>query len=182
MRTLILLTGCLALAGCGESGGSVDAEGDGTITNEEVLAATADSASPKAGRWEVSSEIREIRIPGMPAGMEDMARGMFSDMFASTNYCLTQEQAEQDPEALWKDTQGDCSWESFEKTGSRIDARAVCKGPDGGTSRMTMSGTHTPTSYSADNEMTLSSPQGEGVVKVHVEGRHVGDCDGSEMG
>lgn len=182
MRTMILLTSCLALAGCGENGGSVDADGDGVITNEEVLAATADMAKPEAGRWEVNSEVREIQIPGMPAGMEDMAKGMFANMFASTNYCLTQEQADQDPGALWKDTNGECSWESFEMDGNSVNAKAICTSPDGMTSTMTMTGTHTPTSYSADNEITLDTPQGGGLVKVHVEGRHVGDCDGSEMG
>lgn len=181
MRSMILTTACLTLAACGEST-SADADGDGTITTDEVIAATADMAKPEPGRWEVNSEVIEMEIPGMPPEMRDMAKGMFANMFSSMNYCLTPEQAEQDPEELWKNTQGDCTWETFEMDGDSVNAKAVCQGGDGGTMRMTMSGTHTPTSYSSDNEMQIQTPQGDGVIKVHVEGRHVGDCDGSEMG
>lgn len=181
MRLMILMGLSISLASCSESGGSADTDGDGTITGEEIRAATADLDPPKPGRWEASSEVVDIDIPGLPEGMKSMAKGMYAKMFANTNYCLTPEQAEQDPEALWKDTQGDCSWESFEMRGNRVEASAVCKGPDGASSRMTMTGTHSPTSYSADNEMSFETDQGNGSVKVHVEGRHVGDCDGSEM-
>ncbi|MBW0144241.1 DUF3617 domain-containing protein [Sphingomicrobium clamense] len=179
MRTMILMTGCLALVACGESG-SVDADGDGTITNDEVMAATADMAKPVPGRWEVTTEVIEMNIPGMPPEMKDLAKTMFAG--AGINYCLTAEEAEQDPEALWKETNGDCSWETFEMDGDSVNAKAVCKGQGGETMRMTMSGTHTPTSYSSDNEMQMQTPQGDGLIKMHVEGRHVGECDGSEMG
>lgn len=178
MRILIL-TASLALAGC--SDGGVDADRDGTITGEEVAAATADLDRPEPGRWEVEGEVIEVDIPGIPEGMGDMARSMFDGMFANFDYCLTREQAEADPGAVWKETQGDCQWEEFDIDGNRVTARAVCRGPDGSQSIMRMSGTQDATSYTATNEMELNSEAGGGRVKVAVAGRRVGDCDGTEM-
>lgn len=181
MRILILSTACLALVACGDSG-SVDADGDGTITGEEVAAAASGMDKPEPGRWEVTSEVVELDIPGMPPEMKDMAKGMFANMFASTNYCLTPEQADQDPASVWKETQGDCTWERFDMNGNDVDAKAVCTDPQGGTATMTMTGTHSATAYDAENEMVMETPEGQGLVKVRVSGRHVGECDGSEAG
>lgn len=183
MRTLILASTCFALAACGENNTSADADGDGAISSDEVAAAASDLAKPEPGRWEVTGEVVEIDFPGLPEGMEGMAKSMFAEMVANTNYCLTREQADADPGAVWKETQGDCNWEQFDMDGSRVTARAVCRNPDGSSAVMRMSGTHSSTSYSATNEMELNADAdaGGGRVKVAVEGRRVGDCDGTEM-
>ncbi|MCM8557757.1 DUF3617 domain-containing protein [Sphingomicrobium sediminis] len=186
MKRMILVTaGCAMLMACGSSGDAGDsADTDSAATAEaesdSVLDVLAEGDKPQAGRWEVETEIIEAQIPGVPENMRDMVVNSMG-MNNSFAYCMTPEQAEQDPDQVWKESNGDCEFESFERNGGQVEAVAVCNS-GGAEMRMTMSGTQGRNSYSARNEMEMSTPEGDGKLVVEVEGRRTGDCDGTEVG
>lgn len=134
-----------------------------------LAAYTGDTVRP--GQWTAQSNMVSMEIPGMPANMANMMKGKpFTH-----SYCLTAEQAENAPEAMFKETNGQCRYTSFDMAGGKLDAVAVCT-HEMGDARMRMTGSYTATSYSADNHMTISSPQGTVKTHAHVEGRRTGDC------
>ena len=180
MRILVLAGSGLLLASCGSGDTNVDADGDGQISSEEMAAAADRIDKPKPGRWEVDAEVLELQIPGMPPEMASMMEPNFAAMFGGQAYCMTEEEAEAGPEALWEDTSGQCEWEKFEVGNGRSESIANCTDPNGGSVRVEMTGTYSDDAYSATNTMTLSMPGGDGLVKVKVDGRHAGACDGSE--
>lgn len=181
MRYLMTTCACVLVAACSGGDTNVDADGDGSISREEIAAAADRSDMPKAGRWQVDSEVLEVSLPGMPPEAAGMMNDGFADMFGNYAYCMTQEEAEAGPEALWDDTSGRCEWEQFEMGDGRANSIANCTDPGGGTVRVEMAGTYSDSAYSATNTMTLSMPGGDGKVSVKVEGRHMGACDGSEL-
>lgn len=172
MRKWIVATGCLTLMACGESGSeAVDIAGD----DDAIAAALADAPRPLAGQWEVTAKVIDVQMPGMPDNMKRMMMDAMGQR-PTFNYCLTKEQAEGDPATLWKETNGDCEYESLSIANGKVDAVAVCR-DQGAQMRMTMSGTHTETSYRTRNEMQMSTGQGDGLMIVEAEGRRIGDCD-----
>jgi hypothetical protein len=169
---IIAAAGAILVAGC--SGGEADVDGDGEITAKEVAAkAKAEGVRPQPGLYKATVTMTGLDIPGLPEGMEGHGAGATT----TSENCLTAEDVDKGFEELVKQgQQGECSYESFNLDGGKLDAVMLCKTPEG-SARMAMSGTTTPTSseYTATTKMNFEGV-GEGTMNFTVKHERIGDC------
>lgn len=168
---IIAAAGVALLAGCS---GETDADGNGTITAKEVAAkAKAEGIKPQPGLYKATVTMTGLDIPGLPEGMEGHGAGATT----TSENCLTAEDVDQGFEELIKQgQQGECSFESFNLDGGKLDAVMLCKTPEG-SARMAMTGTTTATSseYNATTKMNFEGV-GEGTMNFTVKQERIGDC------
>lgn len=169
---IIAAAGAILVAGC--SGGEADVDGDGEISAKEVAAkAKAEGVKPQPGLYKATVTMTGLDIPGLPEGMEGHGAGATT----TSENCLTAEDVDKGFEELVKQgQQGECSYESFNLDGGKLDAVMLCKTPEG-SARMAMSGTTTPTSseYTATTKMNFEGV-GEGTMNFTVKQERIGDC------
>ncbi len=139
-----------------------------------VIAQTVDeSMKPEPGRYESTTELISMDIPGLPGNMMGMMKGMFEQ---TVTICLTPEEVEQGyKDALRKTQDGDCQYERFSATGGKMDAVLVCD-TENGTMTMTMSGTGTSTTSDVTMKMSGNMGTGPGSMSMRVKQRRIGDC------
>lgn len=170
--TLIAAAGIVLLSGC--SDGNADADGNGEVSAAEIAAkARAEGIKPQPGLYKATITMTGIDIPGMPPEMQGHGAGQT----ITTEDCLTQEEVDKGFEELLKQGQnGECSYESFNLDGGKMDAVMVCKTAEGA-ARMTMTGATTPTSAEFSAETTMNF-EGMGEAKLSFTGKHerIGDC------
>jgi len=170
--TLIAAASAALLAGC--SGGNTDADGNGEISAKEVAdKAAAEGIKPQPGLYKATITMTGIDVPGMPPEMQGHGAGQT----VTSEDCLTQEEVDKGFEEMLKQGQnGECSYESFNLVGGKMDAVMVCKTPEG-SARMTMTGATTATSaeFKAETKMNFD---GVGEATMSFTGKHerVGDC------
>ncbi|MFZ9396777.1 MAG: DUF3617 domain-containing protein [Erythrobacter sp.] len=177
-RSAIFAATCLvSLAACGSDPAS-DAESGGVVTSEEMAerVAAAD-IKPQAGQYRSTVEVLEFTLPGAPKEVNEVMR---SNMAKRTSeYCLTQEEADRGFEKMARQSQqgSDCTVEKFDVAGGDIEARMTCAVPGQGKMTMTMSGTGSATG--SDMEMTMKGDfagQGEATIRMKVSNERIGDC------
>lgn len=173
MQRLVMMAAAGALiVGC--SDGNADADGDGTVTAEEIVTKVeAEGVKPQPGLYKATITMTAMDIPGMPADMAGHGTGMTTN----TEYCLTEADVAEGFEEMMKRGQnGDCSYERFSLDGGKLDAVMVCKTPEGD-ARMTMVGTATPTTSDFTATMKMNVPEmGEGSMSFAASHERVGDC------
>lgn len=130
-----------------------------------LVAVPAAAQSLKPGMWETTSQMTSMEMPGMPAEMKQAMAGKAQTF----RYCVRAEDVAKAPERLFQGSDGRCRYTQFKMTGGSLNAVMQCQG--GMTGRMT--GTFTPTSYAATNDMAMS---GGMKMTSRVTGRRVGDC------
>lgn len=184
MRGLILLS-CMLLAGCGDSGGTNGDDGAAASASRDSKPGVLDTIAgarvkPKAGRWEASGKMVDIDAPGIPANQKQALMDMMGGGM-NFAYCVTPEQAAQDPASVWQKSEfADCDYSDDGGRSGHIAAKAVCT-KDGQTMTMSMEGDYDATSYNARNTFEGDPSSGMGRMVFQVEGHHVGACDGSEI-
>jgi hypothetical protein len=173
MRSMIILplAAAFVLAGCG---GSADSNGDGKITTDEAAAkAAAESITgPRPGQYRIKTEVLEMNVPGMPAGMSvEMSNRMAGGM--ELTYCITeQDAAKAAREMAGQSSQGQCEFKKYEIAGGRIDTEMSCKGEDGQATTIKTNGT-----ISADGmDVTAEIDSPAFKQKSHVVHERIGDC------
>jgi hypothetical protein len=172
MRSMLVLplAAAFALSACG---GGADADGDGEVTTEEAAAEVADSGftGPRPGEYRVKTEILEMNMPGMPAGvsvdtMNKMAGG------AEITYCITeQDSAKATREMVTKSGQGNCEVKKLDIAGGRLDSEMTCN--QGG---QTITSKTTGTINSEGMDLTVESNAGGMTQKMHIVQERIGDC------
>jgi hypothetical protein len=175
----IAATAAVLLSACG--GGSVDADanGDGTVTGEEMSDAVADAGSdlkPQPGKYELAMEMLEFDAPGAPAQTAEMMRGL---MDRTDEYCLTPEMADRGfAENFKENQQAGCEVTSFTLDGGRMDMAMTCSGEDGlSVSQIAMNGEVTPTTSDMTMEIEGTIPDlGSTRMKMAYNQRRIGDC------
>ena len=179
MRTTIAATACLTLLAC--SDGGADADGDGTITGEEMAAeaASGGDVTMRAGQWEHTFEFTELDAPGVPESM----KGILSDhagQKVTTTSCLTQEEANRpSPDFFGSEENENCTYEEFDRSGNTMTLRMTCETDQGGTTKVAMDGEFGEESFTLAMDNTLSgTPAGEIRMKGTVTGKRLGDCPG----
>jgi hypothetical protein len=171
--TIIATLAAMLLAGCSGSG-NADADGDGKVSlSEAAKKAEAEGLRPEPGYYKATMTITGMDIPGMPPGMKGHGAGLTT----TSEYCLTAEEVDKGFEEMMKRGQnGECSYESFNLKGDRMDAVMVCKTPQG-TARMTMEGTVSPTSSDFTASTAMPVPElGEGTMSFSARHERIGDC------
>lgn len=164
----------LALAAC-HSQPSVEAKNETPQAVASKVAASGIRLDP--GRWEATSQVEKIDMPGItPQVREMMNKSMSKTSFAS---CLTPAQAAK-PEAGFFQNKGDnCKFNSFSMENGKIDGVLVCSGAQQ-KQTMTMSGTYSPDAYSMHIEINGDTPRGAMSMAVSTSAKQVGKCRGNE--
>ena len=177
MRAYLVPIATLALATACTDGGA-DADGDGTITAEEV-ANEMNEVALEPGQWENTFEIVDVEIEGLPegapAGMMDSMIGQKS----TTKSCMTEEEAKNPGADFFSaQEQADCEISEFNMSGGAIKSVMNCKDMGGapGDMAMSMDGQYGPSSY----DMTMSMTGDAGPMKIKMaaknSGKRIGDC------
>ena len=135
----------------------------------------------RPGKWRASVEVSEFDIPGMPA---DMAQQMKSRMVAppQVDTCLKPEDVKRPGEDFFA-AQENCRYDHFRMGGGKMDAKMACR-HEGITQQMEMSGTYGPDNYRMTTSMKTDpgrAAMGAMTMKMTVESRRMGECDGTEQ-
>lgn len=136
-----------------------------TIVLLSLLAAPAAAQTMQPGLWEATSQVTSMSMPNMPAGMKQAMAGKTH----SIRHCVRAEDVAKAPERLFQGSDGRCRYSEFKMSGGKVDAVMQCEG--GMTGRM--SGSFTPTSYTATNDISIT---GGMKMSSRVTGRRIGDC------
>lgn len=181
MRKLLALplVSALALAACG-SPESADSDGDGEITGEEAMARASQMEAPAPGLYRNTVEVLELEIPGMPAGVMEQAKGSFSGNM-STTYCQTVEDSEKSLRDMTDGMgQGNCTYNTFDVSGGKINVAMTCSGDDGTSGNYKMSGAIASNGVDMTMEVDQTAPGmpgGSMHMKARVQSERIGDCE-----
>ena len=95
--------------------------------------------------------------------------------------CLTPEQAKSPKEDFFSGADKNCRYEHFNWGGGKIDLKLNCKHPNA-TQTMAMVGSYSPEAYTMTMTATNvgGGPAGEMTMKMKVDAKRIGDCDGKE--
>lgn len=163
----------LSLAACG----SADDSG-APLSEDEVAERFEEANRLEPGQYRSTVELVSLDMPGAPAEVTEMMKQSMSGNNATTEYCLTKEEAEKGYEAMAKNSaQGDCDVQRFDVDGGDIDALMVCKSPDGSQGTITMKGTGGRTS--SDMTMTIKTDvrgMGKSTMVMRTQHQRIGDC------
>jgi len=179
MRRFVMIAAATAmLAACGDSGGA-DADGDGSITAEEMAAeaASGGAVAMRPGRWEQKMQFTEVDMPGMSEGMADMMKGQMGQGMTIT-HCLTEEDVkEPSPEMFRNAGQDNCTFQEYDRSGNTMRMRMSCDSQGGGKVNVAMTGEFGAEAYTLniDNNMT-GGPQGDMSRKGIMSARRIGEC------
>jgi len=170
-RIIMAAVGAALLAGC-SGGGNADADGNGEVSMKEA-AKKAEGLKPQAGQYKAVITMTGIDIPGMPPEMAGHGGGMTTN----TKYCLTQAEVDKGYQEMMKRGQnGECTYESFNLAGGKLDAVMLCKTGEGD-ARMTMNGTVTPTTFDFTATMAMKFADApEGTMTFTAKHERLGDC------
>lgn len=178
-----LALAALVLTAC-DSGPTVSAT---NATPEEVQqkveAAGGAAVMVNPGRWEGTTTMHEIDIPGMPPEAREQMKAQIgaAQNFAS---CVTEEDVKQQ-KAFFTGTHDDksCKYDHFEMANGKVSAALKCDRGAEGRMEMTMDGSYTPDRY----EMKMASKAeggpaaaGQMTMSMSVQAKRVGVCTGAE--
>lgn len=145
-----------------------------------LIADTVEAQAPptmQAGKWRTTTQFSSIDIPGIPA----QVRGMVTKQMGkpqSYEYCLKPEDiGRPGPDALGGKNAKDCHYEDWDYANGRMRAVLVCTIKGQGRLRQVMSGTGSPTNYSANVDTTITGGKmGAMRMKGTVTGQRLGGC------
>ena len=154
-------------------------------TAEEVAEKVADAGDTgtfvRPGKWESKVTFEEFNMPGAPPGAQSMLQSM-NERAESHQTCLTPEQAKRPKEDFFAGADKKCRYEHFNMGGGKIDAVMKCT-EQGMGQTMTMTGSYGPDEYRMKMAMTtegMPGPTSGMNMKMRVDAKRVGECDGTE--
>ena len=186
MKPAVCLAALLLLAAC-DSSPEVDVRDANAGEVAEAVRKSGvggdDAFQVRPGKWESKVAIEEIDIPGMPAGMQETMKKTFAERQpAGFISCLTPEEARKPKEDFFAGKDNKCRYDHFKMGDGKIDAKMRCDA-GGAAQIMEMAGTYSPNSYT----MTMTTvreggagPGGEARMKMRMDARRVGECDGNQ--
>src|SRR5690606_11865013 len=180
MRTIhaLPLAAAMLLAACG--GGETDADGDGSLTADEVAAAAADMVQPRPGQYRSTLELLEFDAPGVPDSAKQQMRQIFASGLTEGNtFCLTPEDAAANGarQMVENMAESDCTMDRFDVTGGAVVAEMQCAGEGGAASTVKMEGQMTTESSTMTMDTSQNVPNiGETRMKMRVTSQRIGDC------
>ena len=146
---------------------------------EQVRSAGGSDEFVRPGKWESRVQIEEFTMPGAPPEMAAAMKNMHASAQV-TETCLTPEDAKRPKEDFFAGAGKNCRYHHFDMSAGKIDAMMNCAG-DGMQQTMTMQGTYGPDAYQMRMTMKADAgagPQGGMTMKMRVDARRVGACDG----
>ena len=179
MTRLLLILPLLALAACNnEPDIEMENASVAEVAAEMRKEGTAKFINP--GKWEQKATILEIDAPGMPPEARQMMQKAM-DQAQTHEVCLTPEQAKSPKEDFFAGADKNCRYEHFNWGDGKIDLKLNCKHPQA-TQTMAMVGSYSPDNYTMTMTATNvgGGPAGEMTMKMKVDARRIGPCDGNE--
>ena len=179
MKRLVLALPLICLAAC-DSGPDVDAKNaKPSEVAKQMRDAVGQETFVRPGKWLSTVTIEEMTIPGMPP---ELAARMKETMAKQRQVesCLTPEEAKR-PKGDFFAADKSCTYDHFKLGGGKIDAAMRC---DQGNvvQALTMQGSYTPDTYqmAMSTKMEGKGPQAGTVMKMRVDAKRTGECDGRE--
>lgn len=185
MRLILLAGSGLFLAAC-DSGPEVDLT---NVTPAEVAKAMKDSGATRAmvspGKWSSTVAVLEMNSPGMPAEMQAMMKQRIGRP-QTVEACLTADQVD-NPERMLGQIPASCRYDRYTMGNGKMEGALRCD--NGGLKQeMRVAGTYSKDQYSItiDNKTSVPAgamPGGQAgsmSMKMKVDSKRLGDCDGTE--
>jgi hypothetical protein len=177
IHTLPLVAATL-LAACGS--GETDADGDGALSGEEVVAEAAGMVQPRPGQYQTTLELLEFDAPGVPEAVKEQMQQAFASGLAEGNtFCMTEAQAaENGPRQMVENlAESDCEMTTFNVSGNSVVAEMQCAGEAGGINTVKMEGEMTAESSTMTMDMAPELPGTDGMaMKMRVSSQRIGEC------
>lgn len=180
-----ILIPALLIAGCNKTPGKDDV----ALTNASVAEANAAAEKVQTitpGKWTVTTEITDVRLPGVEGEEPQMADAMMRQMKGRTqtqSTCVSPDQARGPNSALIGGTDnGACSFETFSLLRGALNAVLTCRKDDAaGQMVVAVSGTYGGDQFDLESvtrvEETLDQPKDKALRVVStVTGHRTGDC------
>jgi hypothetical protein len=127
------------------------------------------------GLWLLTSEVVEVRAPGLPRDVRNRMVGPRRQL----RHCITPEQAARpDANFLAARRERDCTYRDFAVRDGRISGSMLCSD-----ARARMDGRYGPRAY--DMRMEMESPLPDGAVmtlELRTRGRRIGACGQGDSG
>jgi hypothetical protein len=183
--SLILVTGALGLAAC-DSGPEVD------LTNAspaEVAKAMKDSGATRSmvrpGKWSSTVAVVEMDSPAMPPEIQAQMKARLGQP-RTVEACLTADQVD-NPERMIGNVPASCKYDRYTMGEGKMNGTMRCE-HQGMVQQMTVAGTYSNDRYSLtiDNKTSVAQgavpgqPAGAMSMKMKVDSRRLGECDGTE--
>lgn len=183
MNRTILLFGCAAVLASCNKGPQVNLK---NATGNQVARAVSKAGLASGdsfiepGEWLSRVKIEQMDIPGMPPEVEARMKQMVAARkTAPSSHCITPAEVRK-PKADFFGAEKSCTYDHFTMGAGKIDIAMVCHEEDG-TQTSTVTGTYTPTTYSADIESHTTGGRTSGaVMKIHADSQRIGECKGKD--
>jgi hypothetical protein len=179
MTRLAIVLPLIALAAC-NSEPEIEMENASVadVAREMRKEGTATFINP--GKWEQKATLLEIDAPGMPPEAREMMQKAMNQAQVH-EMCLTPEQAKNPREEFFTGADKNCRYDHFNWGNGKIDLKLNCKHPQA-TQTMAMVGSYSPNNYTMTMTATNvgGGPAGEMTMKMKVDARRLGACDGKE--
>ena len=185
MRLFLLAASGLMLAACNR-GPEVDLT---NATPAEVAKAMKDSGATRSmvrpGKWLSTVAVLEMNSPGMPADMQAMMKQRIGQP-QTVEACLTAEQVD-NPERMLGQIPASCKYDRYTMGNGKMDGKLRCD-INGMKQEMAVAGTYSKDQYSITINNSTSAPAGMTPgqpamamsMKMKVDSRRLGECDGTE--
>ena len=182
MTRLALTLPLIALAACGnEPEVKMDNASVGEVAREMQKQVAAGDSFITPGKWHQTVKLVEIDAPGMPPEAREMMQKAMGEM-QEAEHCLTAEQAKRPPADFFAKADQNCRYDHFKWGDGKIDAKLNCSLSQGSMT-MVQTGEYRPGGYSMAVSQTIAAAGSDQkmVMKMTVDARRVGDCDGKEQ-
>lgn len=176
----LIVTITAALAACGSSGPK---------SEEQVKQEISKIERPMPGQYKSSIKITKFEIPGLGAKEAEAFKGLMAGTAQTRTYCVSKAESDQGFKEMTKQFEkGKCTYERFDATGGRLDAKMTCETGQGMSSTVEISGTTT----SEGSNMVLKMQQtgakpsganaigpgmmGNANIEMEVSNTRIGEC------
>ena len=181
----LVATATLALTAC-DKGPQVDLT---NATPAEVAKAMKDSGATRSmvrpGKWSSTVAILEMNSPGMPPEMQAIMKQRIGQP-RTVEACLTAAQVD-NPERMLGQIPASCKYDRYIMGNGKMDGKLRCDA-NGVAQEMSVTGTYSDDQYSLtiNNKTTVppgavaGQPAGAMSMKMKVDSKRLGECDGTE--
>lgn len=185
MRTLVAPLAGLALMGLSACGGSKSEAPPPAKKEESKKAEKGAKPGPvevrfAPGRWESTIKVEKLDLGQMPPQVRQVIEQELGKERKLIS-CLTAEEAgKPDADFFGGDKSGDCTYDTYDVTGGRLNVEMSCK-TGKGVQKVRLNGTYSADTYS----MTMSTSGDAGLgqpmlMTMNIASRRTGACTGDE--
>lgn len=179
MKSFALALPLMLLAACNNEP-DIEMENASVSEVAQEMRKAGTNAFINHGKWKQTVSLLAIEAPGMPPEARQMMQKAM-DRVQEHEVCLTPEQAKSPKEDFFAGADKNCRYDHFNWGDGKIDLKLNCKHPNA-TQTMVMVGSYEPNSYTMTMTATNvgSSPVEQMTMKMKVDAKRLGACDGSE--